>query len=231
MERVPEPELMTGREQVAAYAGADFAEPHERFVRLLHERFADLPREGRAADLGCGPCDISIRFARAYPCWKIDALDGSQPMLEAAEPLIEGAGLSARIFRYRRLLPCAPPGQGSYDLVFSNSLLHHLAEAAVLWAAVGAWTRPGGAVFVMDLLRPASRRDARRLVDQHAGTEPEVLRSDFYHSLLAAYRPDEIKTQLARAGLGELVVEVVSDRHWIAWGRRPAVGKAANSTL
>jgi len=225
MQRVPEPELMTGTEQVAAYARADFAEPHELFVRLLRERFADLPAEGRAADLGCGPCDISIRFARAYSSWTIDALDGSQPMLDAAAPLIEGAGLSARIFCHRRLLPCAPPGQGSYDLVFSNSLLHHLAEASVLWAAVGTWTRPGGAVFVMDLLRPASRRDARRLVDQYAGDEPEVLRTDFYYSLLAAYRPDEIEAQLDRARLGELVVEVVSDRHWIAWGRRSVAGR------
>jgi len=231
MQRIPEPELMTGAEQVAAYARADFAEPHERFIRLLGERFADLPIQGRAADLGCGPCDISIRFARAYPSWRIDAVDGSQLMLDAAGPLIEGAGLSARIARHRRLLPCAPPAHGSYDLVFSNSLLHHLPEASVLWAAVCAWTRPGGAVFVMDLLRPASDGDARRLVDQHAGTEPEVLRADFYHSLLAAYRPDEIGEQLAGAGLEQLVVEVVSDRHWIAWGRRSDAGERARSTL
>jgi len=36
--------------------------------------------------------------------------------------------------------------------------------------------------------------------------------------LLAAYRPDEVRQQLARAGLEDLTVEVVSDRHMIVWG-------------
>jgi len=223
MERVSEPELMTAAEQVAAYAGADFAEPHDRFVRLLTERVVDLPATGYAADLGCGPCDISIRFARAYARWRVDAVDGSQAMLDAAAALLDRAGVSARIARHRLLLPCDPPIDRGYDLVFSNSLLHHLAEPSVLWSALRAWTRPGGAVFVMDLLRPRSRDAARALVDEYAAGEPDVLRTDFYNSLLAAYRPDEVRGQLARAALENLAVEVVSDRHWIAWGRLSAV--------
>lgn len=231
MDRIPEPELMTAAEQVAAYAGADFSAPHDQFVALLRERFADLPANGLAADLGCGPCDISIRFARACAGWTIDALDGSQAMLDAAVPLIERAGVSSRIARHRRLLPCEPPNEHRYDLVFTNSLLHHLTEPSVLWATVKSWTRPGGAVFVMDLLRPPSRDAARKLVDEHAGGEPDVLRMDFYNSLLAAYRPDEVRSQLLGAGLGNIALEVVSDRHWIAWGRVSAAEEKAKSKL
>jgi ubiquinone/menaquinone biosynthesis C-methylase UbiE len=219
MERTPEPELMTAAEQVAAYAAADFAEPHDHFVRLLSRRLADLAATGRAADLGCGPCDIAIRFARAYPSWTIDAVDGSQAMLDAAVPGIERAGISARIACHCLRLPGEPPSGRQYDLVFSNSLLHHLADPSVLWSTLHRWTRPGGAVFVMDLLRPHSRDAARGLVDAYATGEPEVLRSDFYNSLLAAYRPDELRSQLESVRLADLAVEVVSDRHWIAWGR------------
>jgi SAM-dependent methyltransferase len=222
---------MTAAEQVAAYAGADFSEPHDLFVHLLSERLRDLPASGHAADLGCGPCDIAIRFARAYVGWTIDAVDGSQAMLEAAAPLLARAGLSSRVSRHRLQLPCEPPGLRRYDLLFSNSLLHHLADPSVLWSAVRRWTRSGGAVFVMDLLRPANREAARRLVDEHAGSEPEVLRTDFYTSLLAAYRPEEVRGQLAAAGLESLAVEVVSDRHWIAWGRAYAVEEKAKSKL
>lgn len=231
MDRIPEPELMTAAEQVAAYAGADFSEPHDRFVRLLSERLSDLPTTGHAVDLGAGPCDIAIRFARAYETWTIDAVDGSHAMLDAAVPHLARAGLSSRIARHRLLLPCEPPGQRRYDLVFSNSLLHHLSDPVVLWSEVRRWTRPDGAVFVMDLLRPANREDARRLVDDHAAGEPEVLRTDFYNSLLAAYRPDEVRAQLSLAGLANLALEVVSDRHWIAWGRVSAAEEKAKSKL
>jgi trans-aconitate methyltransferase len=231
MDRTPEPELMTAAEQVAAYAEADFSAPHDQFVALLRERLPGLPESGLAADLGCGACDISIRFARAYPSWAIDAVDGSQAMLDAAVSLIEHARLSSRIARHRLLLPGDAPGKRRYDLVFSNSLLHHLADPSVLWATVKSWTRLGSAIFVMDLLRPASRDDARKLVDEHARGEPDVLRTDFYNSLLAAYRPDEVRSQLADASLTHLAIEVISDRHWIAWGRVSAAEEKAKSKL
>ena len=70
----------------------------------------------------------------------------------------------------------------------------------------------------MDLLRPSSRAEAQSLVEQYAADEPEVLRTDFFNSLLAAYRPTEVQLQLQSAGLGTLNLEVVSDRHFIVWG-------------
>jgi hypothetical protein len=56
------------------------------------------------------------------------------------------------------------------------------------------------------------------MVDRYAHNEPEVLRTDFYNSLLAAYRPPEIREQLREAELGHLEIEVVSDRHLLVWG-------------
>ena len=90
------------------------------------------------------------------------------------------------------------------------------------------FTRPGGAVFVMDLMRPETETAAQRIVAQYAGSEPIVLRTDFLNSLRAAYRPDEVRAQVSRAGLdamqarvgrGQREGAVVSDRHLIAWGR------------
>jgi hypothetical protein len=71
----------------------------------------------------------------------------------------------------------------------------------------------------MDLLRPASLADARVLVRTHAASEPPVLQRDFYNSLLAAYRPDEVHEQLVEAGLDGFAVETVSDRHLVVFGR------------
>jgi hypothetical protein len=73
----------------------------------------------------------------------------------------------------------------------------------------------------MDLLRPDTREQAAQLVEQYAQNEPEILRRDFFNSLLAAYRLDEVTAQLHQAGLSQLQVKVVSDRHFIVWGNIP----------
>jgi SAM-dependent methyltransferase len=117
-------------------------------------------------------------------------------------------------------LPDAPPALAGrrFALVLSNSLLHHLPDPQLLWRALRRWAAPGASAFVMDLLRPPSVEAARALVERHAAGEPDVLRRDFFHSLCAAWRVDEVREQLGRAGIGTLACEPASDRHWIAWG-------------
>jgi hypothetical protein len=59
-----------------------------------------------------------------------------------------------------------------------------------------------------------------RLVELYAGGEPEVLKKDFYNSLLAAFEPKEIEHQLSMSRLAELSVTVISDRHMIICGEK-----------
>ena len=217
---------MLDPEQVGAYAAADFEEPHRRFIELLQMRLAPLCERGIALDLGCGPGDIAFRFLRAFPTWRVDALDGSPTMIAAGRAAAVAAGLDDRIEFQEVRLPDNTPPRRSYDLLFSNSLLHHLADPAVLWSSLRRWSEPAARVFIMDLMRPASQADARALVERYASGEPTVLRTDFYNSLLAAYRPGEIEAQLRAAALCHLAIEVVSDRHFIVWGS-VATGRSA----
>jgi SAM-dependent methyltransferase len=219
MDRIPEPELMLDPEQALAYAQADFEEPHSRFVELFSECFFGEPVEGCVLDLGCGPGDIALRFARAYPSCLVDGVDGSQAMIDAGKDALARSGVADRVRLVRCLLPQDTPPRSTYDAAITNSLLHHLSDPMVLWRAVRAYVRPGAPVFVMDLMRPESRAAAERLVDEHAAGEPEVLREDFFNSLCAAYRPEEVKAQIKAAGLHAFAVEPVSDRHLIAFGR------------
>jgi len=220
MERVPEAELMLGAEQALAYARADFAEPHGRCMALLEAKLPALPDRGRALDLGCGPGDVTLRLARRLPQWSIDALDGSPAMLALAREAAAAAGVGERVQFVDGVLPADAPPRTGYDLVLATSLLHHLTHPMNLWDAVRRWGRHGGAVFVMDLLRPPSESEAHALVERYAAGEPAVLQIDFYNSLRAAYRPDEVRRQLAAANLGGLCVEVVSDRHLLVCGTR-----------
>src|SRR5439155_579659 len=62
---------------------------------------------------------------------------------------------------------------------------------------VARLVRPGGVVQVMDLFRPRSVNEARDIVEAAAGDEDQVLRDDFFNSLLAAFSPEEVRHQLA----------------------------------
>lgn len=219
MERIPEPELMDEDEQARAYALADFAEPHNRFVELFRETFPDEAVTGQVLDLGCGPADVTQRFARAFPDCRIDGVDGAERMLHYGQMILAQAGLSPRVRLIHAYLPGAPLPRAHYDAVISNSLLHHLQNPMVLWDAVKAHAKPGAPVFVMDLMRPASREEAEALKERYAAGEPEVLQRDFFHSLLAAYRVEEVAAQLAQAGLAHFAVRAVSDRHLAVSGR------------
>jgi ubiquinone/menaquinone biosynthesis C-methylase UbiE len=218
LERIPEPELMDEPEQARAYARADFSEPHQAFVERFHQSFSGHhPRQ--VLDLGCGAADITIRFARAYPESKLTGVDGAAAMLVFARAAIAQAGLGDRIQLKQARLPETALPRRAFDTVISNSLLHHLHDPQTLWRAVTQYTAPGAAVFIMDLRRPDSRELAGTLVDGYAGTEPEILRRDFFNSLLAAFRPEEITEQLAQAGLSLFRVEAVGDRHIIVHGK------------
>ncbi|MFN2348773.1 MAG: trans-aconitate 2-methyltransferase [Thioalkalivibrio sp.] len=221
MQRTPEPELMLDPEQARAYAEADFEAPHSRFMELLREAFPGLAVNGAVLDLGCGPGDIAMRFARAFPDAQVDGIDGAPAMLKEGERLLAGSGLEGRVRLAQACLPSDAPPRDQYRGVISNSLLHHLHDPAVLWDAVVRYTEPGGFVFVMDLMRPDSRESAEAMVGQYAAGEPEVLKRDFFHSLLAAFRIDEVREQLAHAGLADLAVRAVSDRHLVVSGHRP----------
>ena len=219
MLRTPEPELMLEQEQARAYSEADFEEPHSRFMELFARNFPGEVVTGYVLDLGCGSADISLRFARAYPQAGIHGVDGSEAMLGFGKEAVRGEELQERVELIHCTLPTMELPRKAYDVVISNSLLHHLQDPQVLWQTIKQFACPEAPIFVMDLMRPGSQKQAEDLTQTYAAGEAEILKRDFYHSLLAAYREDEIQSQLQEVRLNHFSVEVVSDRHMIIWGR------------
>jgi cyclopropane fatty-acyl-phospholipid synthase-like methyltransferase len=221
VQRIPEVDLMDDPAQARAYAEADFSEPHNHFIDLLHERLGKS-LTGTVLDLGCGPGDICIRFAHAFPDCLIHGMDGANAMLDLGRQSIKEAKLGNRIKLIQGYLPDAKPPLERYDIIISNSLLHHLKNPATLWKTINTYATPNASVFVMDLLRPEHQASAQALVDNYASEEPEILRKDFFNSLCAAYTADEARQQLIKTHLGHLNFEIVSDRHWIISGKLTA---------
>lgn len=216
MNRILESELMEDDAQVQAYASADFSRENQGFVDLFREYFPEFS-EGHVLDLGCGPGDIPIRLARAVPGCHITAVDASSPMIRVAEDRVRQAGLSDRItFRCERFQDLA--GANMADAAISNSLLHHVPNPLQFWHKIRVAVKPGSPVLVMDLLRPESPEEAQAIVDRYASGAPDILRRDFYNSLLAAFSEDEISAQLAQMNLTRLIIDVPDDRHWVVGG-------------
>lgn len=226
MERVLEPELMEDAAQALAYEAADFSDADALFIARIRlavgEAAADAP--ARVADLGCGPGGQTLALARAFPRWSFEAVDGAEEMAARARAGVATAGLEARIRVICGRLPDlldAPdsPLQGPFDLVLSSSMLHHLPEPQVLWQSARRLLRPGGGLVVLDLRRPDDDAAARALVASVAGDAPPILQADFFHSLCAALRPDELVAMLRADGLGHLRVAPVGGRHLALWGQ------------
>jgi cyclopropane fatty-acyl-phospholipid synthase-like methyltransferase len=216
LDRTLEPELMDDPAQAEAYAAADFSAENQGFVDRFKEYFPEFS-QGNVLDLGCGPGDIPIRFAKLYPGCQVIGVDASAPMIQLGEQAVKQAGLADRItLRCERYEEVA--GARIVDAVISNSLLHHLPNPLQFWQKLRQLVRPGAPVLVMDLLRPESPEAAQAIVDRYAAGAPDILRRDFYNSLLAAFTEDEVTTQLARMNLTRLLLDVPDDRHWVVGG-------------
>ncbi len=217
--RQPESELMDDAVEAAAYADANFAEVNEAFVDRLTELARDSHPPLRALDLGTGPGDIPIRLSRKAPGWVITAVDDAPAMLAIARADLARRHPSASVRFVRADAKDLPFSEESFDVIFSNSILHHITDTGAFWGELKRVAVDGALVFVRDLARPASADAAADLVAEHAGGESPLLKEEFHRSLLSAYTPDEVRSQLANAGLEGLRVELVTDRHLDVHGR------------
>jgi ubiquinone/menaquinone biosynthesis C-methylase UbiE len=218
MDRILEPEIMDGEAEAAAYARADFSDSNQAYVRDVVASFPD--NLGKVVDLGCGPGDIDIRLSRAAPGSRVTGVDGSPAMLRIARQALSAAGLESKVSFLEGRLPGVGLAGGSFDLVLSKDMLHHLPDPQVLWGEVRRLGRPGAAVCVMDLCRPATPEAAHEIVERVSGAEDPLLKTDFYNSLCAAFTANEVREQLAKAGLS-LIVSQLTERHLCVKGRLP----------
>ena len=207
--------------QASAYAEADFSAPHQFLVDQIGHLLPGLPATARVLDLGCGPADVTVRFARAFLGWHIDGVDGAEAMLALGRARVAVAGLEQRVVLHRAVLPQDPLPGTDYAVILSNSLLHHLHNPQVLWRVLCAAAAPGAFVYVTDLRRPADEFVLSKLVETHSAPEPAVLRRDFEASLRAAFTAQEVRGQLRDAGLAGLAVTELTDRHLAVAGRLP----------
>ncbi len=185
-----------------------------------------LPRGGgeggvgmRVLAVGTGTALIPIELIRrGVPC-RITAIDLAGEMLTLARRNVAAAGWSEDITLELVDAKGLPYADAEFDAVMSNSIVHHIPRPLGTLAEMRRVLKPGGLLFVRDLLRPESSAEVERIVDTYAGDENAHQRQLFRQSLHAALTVDEVRDLLRQLSLPEGWVRQTSDRHWTVWGR------------
>lgn len=220
MQRVPEPELMDDPKEAEAYAVTDFSDVNQKFVdrlvQIVTEVYGTDSNENTftMVDLGCGPGDITNRVRLKFPNSVIVGIDGSPSMLNYGMMNYSNVVISWIVGDAKNL----PLDDRTVDIVFSNSLLHHLYDPTPLWLELSRVVKKGGIIFLRDLYRPDSPQQARAIVEMYAGDASELLKEEYYRSLLASFIPEEVQEQLRSTNLSVLNIEKVTDRHMDIYG-------------
>jgi ubiquinone/menaquinone biosynthesis C-methylase UbiE len=226
MERVLEPEVMDTSEEAIEYDAMDFTEVNTTFA----QRAIELgPPSGLILDAGTGTARIPILICQQSPQLQIIASDLSKNMLLIGAKNVEQAGLQKKISLDLADSKQLPYQDGQFDMVISNSIVHHLPDPLPFFQEVKRVLKPNGAIFIRDLIRPNDEATMNALVES-IGTKSEYDDRQnmlFRDSLHAALRVDEINELVQKAGLGGVRVYQSSDLHWTA--ERKYSGKNSES--
>lgn len=213
LQRILEPEVMDTWEESIAYDAMDFLEVNTAFVEEAVELGA---ADAWVLDAGTGPARIPVLMSQRRPEWRIIGIDLSENMLKLGERHIQEAGLGDRIQLQQVDAKQMPFEDNRFDLVVSNSIVHHLPDPVPFFQEIKRVLKPDGGLFLRDLRRPGDIESVDRLVAS-IGVEYDPHQTQLFRdSLIAAFTVEEVRQMMDAVGLEGVQVYLSSDRHWTA---------------
>jgi ubiquinone/menaquinone biosynthesis C-methylase UbiE len=221
--RILEPEVMDSAGEAIDYNTMDHSQVNRVFVDDLLAALecgpsaqADGPL--RVLDVGTGTALIPIELCRRPGRWNVTAVDLAQAMLDVAAENVAAASLGGNITLKHLDAKSLSFGDGLFDVVMTNSIIHHIPAPRGCVAEMIRVVAPGGLLFARDLLRPASVAELDRLVALYAADANAHQRQMFGESLHAALTLDEVRAMASSFSIAADCVEQTSDRHWtLVW--------------
>ncbi len=209
LERVLEPEAMDTAEEAEGYDRMDHTAANRNFI----ERLMELGAKGHLLDLGCGPAHMAITICTENPELRVTGLDLAHHMLRIAKANVDKSSCADRIELIHGDAKDVGLEAGSFDAVYSNTILHHIPDPRPFLREAARLVKPGGVLLIRDLFRPESKARISELVQLHAGDSDDYQRGLFGDSLHAAFTSDELRAIADECGLSEAEIVIDSDRH------------------
>src|SRR4028118_1327272 len=183
MQRILEPEVMDTSEEAIEYDAMDFTAVNTAFAQRTSEL---APQSGLVLDAGTGTARIPILICQKCPQLQIIGSDLSKNMLLIASKNVEQAGLQKQISLELADSKQLPYQDGQFDIVISNSIVHHLPAPLALFLEIKRVLKQNGAIFIRDLFRPTDEARMNALVDSIGDDYDEHQKMLFRDSLHAA---------------------------------------------
>jgi tRNA (cmo5U34)-methyltransferase len=146
---------------------------------------AVTPGARHVLDLGCGAGNYTLKQLQFLPNLDCTLVDLSQPMLDRAKERVSTAtsGTVTTLPSDLRELALASE---SVDIILAAAVLHHLRDASeweAVFAALYAALRPGGALWIFDLV-------------EHSDATVQALQWQRYGAYLAGFKNDVYREQV-----------------------------------
>jgi ubiquinone/menaquinone biosynthesis C-methylase UbiE len=211
LERVLEPEVMDSAAEAHDYDTMDHSHVNQLFLNDLLRLRTDFQT---LLDVGTGTAQIPIALCEKHGTVRVVAIDMAQHMLRVGQHNVERAGLIERVRLQRCDAKRMPFADAAFDAVMSNSIVHHIPEPFAVFTEMARVVRPGGVLFLRDLLRPIDEAALQGFVQSYAGDANAHQQQMFADSLHAALTLDDVRAMVTRLGFAQATVKQTSDRHW-----------------
>jgi len=177
--------MATESRYTIGHAEGALAQMRSRTAERCCAFFRQHVRAGsRILDCGCGPGSITVGLAQWAPDGQAVGIDLGAEQLDGARALARDLGVDNATFRQGDIF-ALPFEDGSFDVVFSQTVFYHIPNPERALAEIMRVLRPGGLVALRDVITtsiiiwpedPLVREMFRMfsLGAQHSGGNPEV---------------------------------------------------------
>jgi len=172
-------------DEIEAYDSLSKVSPALERERLLE---SGVSEEHTLIDFGCGTGSLATEAAKL--CKRVVAVDVSAAMLTYTQRKAESLGLTNLDYVQRGFLTYEHQGE-PVDFVFTQHTLHHLPDFWKVQALqrVADVLRPGGVLFIRDLMFSFEPSEADRIIEAWIGNRPSdgFPRELFEHDISEEY--------------------------------------------
>ncbi len=164
--------------------------------------------------MGTGTALIPIELCRQVPHARVLAVDMAEQMLAVGRHNVQKASLAECIRLEKVDCKRLPYGDGQFNTVISNSIVHHIADPSVVINEAWRVTAPGGLIFFRDLMRPDDEAMLQHVTRTYTVGANPIQRRMYEDSLRAALSVEEVRRLVMPLGVAAESVRATSDRHW-----------------